>query len=104
MVKYNPFTNRWCIGVIYYTEGMNRTQRLAPPEVDVDPVGCNALNYSFTGYTRACLFWDKHEKSWSGNGCKVFVFSSFCPLCPRDCMDVFVITFSTLNSSFSRLF
>ena len=62
---------RWCIGVIYYTSDMNLPNSLAPLDAKIEELPCQALNYSFTGYTRACLFWDVNEKTWSGRGCTV---------------------------------
>ena len=65
------FFIRWCIGVIYYTNTTNRTDTLAPMDTPRSQLPCHALNYSFTGYTRTCLYWDKEEKTWSGKGCEV---------------------------------
>ena len=68
---------RWCVGVIYYSNTTNRSSVLQPADTPASQLPCKALNYSFIAYPRACLYWDKSEKTWSGEGCEVSsVFSS----------------------------
>ena len=81
--------HRWCVGVVYYTNTTNRTSTLLPLDVLVtapENLTCHALNYLFTGYTRACLWWDTERKTWVGDGCQVIqAIHSLGAKCTRFC-------------------
>ena len=66
---------RWCIGVIYFTNTTNRTDHLLSMDTPRNELPCKALNYSFVGYTRACLWWNNDPNTWVGDGCKVYTLS-----------------------------